>query len=248
MELLPDAVLVVAPDLRGCGQSDKPEQGYDIAQLADDVWQFVSALGWTDFDLVGHATGGAVAIEFALQHMGVLHSLTLVDSVPVEGVYSPVETLTVLAQMRDDPALLSQALRTLMPGFRSQDDGDGARQTYFDLLVEDASKMAPAAFTEVAVAVSGWNRFEDASRLTLPTLLIWGDMDHIVDRDAITRTLIAVPGATNLEILHGVGHSPMIEAPLAFAELLIDFITDDFADYDEIRDMSPPPDDSPVTP
>ena len=45
----------------------------------------------------------------------------------------------------------------------------------------------------------------------------------------------AVPGAYNLEVIRGVGHSPMIEAPLGLAELLIDFITEDFADYDDVR-------------
>lgn len=242
LELLPDAVRVAAPDLRGCGRSDKPDDGYDIAQQADDVWQLVSTLGWRDFDLVGHSTGGAIAAEYALRHGETLHSLSLVDTVPLEGVYSPVETLRVLAQMREDRALLAEALALLMPSFFTSDDAQmpgevsAARRAYFDSLVDDAAGMAPAAFTEVAHAISHWNRFEDASRLTLPTQLIWGELDQIVDRDAMTRTLIAIPGANNLEVIRGVGHSPLIEAPLALAELLIDFITEEFADYEEIRD------------
>ena len=71
---------------------------------------------------------------------------------------------------------------------------------------------------------------------TLPTLLIWGDQDIIVDRDATTRTLIAIPGANNLEVLHGVGHSPMLEAPQRLAEIYVNFITQDFAGFDAIRD------------
>ncbi len=240
---LPDDIRAVAVDLRGCGHSDKPDEGYSIPEQADDLWHCVQGLGLADFDLVGHSTGGAIATEFALQHMHSLHSLTLLDSVPIEGVYSPVETLQVLSQMREDHDLLTEALQSLMPAFFPIEDGEVERQAYFDALVEDAQNMAPAAFTEVAAAVSGWNRIADARRLTLPTSLLWGELDQIVERDAMTRTLLAIPGANNLEILSGVGHSPMIEAPLAFAELLINFITEDYAGFDEIKEDAEPMDD-----
>jgi 3-oxoadipate enol-lactonase len=237
LEMLPDAVLALAPDLRGCGQSEKPDHGYGIVEQAEELWELTSALGLRDFDLVGHSTGGAIAIEFALQHREVLHSLTLVASTPIEGVYSPVETLRILDQMQEDPGLLSAALELLMPALFPLND-EGSTKIYFDSLVQDASEMAPAAFTAVAEAIAGWNRFGEAHRLTLPTLLMWGELDQIVDREAITRTLIALPGANNLEVLRGVGHSPMIESPLTFTELLIDFITEDYADYDDVRDTA----------
>jgi pimeloyl-ACP methyl ester carboxylesterase len=108
-------------------------------------------------------------------------------------------------------------------------------EAFFEDLVSDAQHMAPQAFTAVAEALERWNRFEEAHLLSLPTLLIWGNQDTIVDRDAITRTLIAIPGAGNLEVLRGVGHSPMIEAPVILAERIIDFIAEDFEDFAEAR-------------
>jgi pimeloyl-ACP methyl ester carboxylesterase len=95
--------------------------------------------------------------------------------------------------------------------------------------------MAPAAFTALAESLSQWNRFAEARRLTLPTLVVWGELDEIVTREATTRTLIAIPGATNLEVLQGVGHSPMIEAPLTLAEKIVEFIIQDFDNFDEVR-------------
>ncbi len=50
------------------------------------------------------------------------------------------------------------------------------------------------------------------------------------------RSLIAIPGANNLEILRNIGHSPMIEAPVALAERIIDFITEEFDEFEEIRE------------
>jgi pimeloyl-ACP methyl ester carboxylesterase len=110
---------------------------------------------------------------------------------------------------------------------------------FVESLLDDAQQMAPAAFTEVARALSAWNRFADARRITLPTLLVWGDRDVIVDRDAMTRTLIAIPGAANLEVIQGVGHCPMIEAPTALVSRFLDFITQDFDTYAAVRGSVP---------
>ena len=235
-DLLPDEVFAVAPDLRGCGLTGDPanssalyaieEQAADVAALADAL---DAAWGFRNFDLVGHSSGGAVAIEVALNRPAALHTLVLVDSVPVEGVFTPLDAFIALEQMRSDRALLRRALAALMPARATEGD------PFFDLLVEDAAAMAPAAFTEVAAALNRWNRFGEARALTLPTLLLWGELDQIVERDAATRTLIAIPGAANLEVLHGVGHSPPLEAPLALAERIIAFVAEDFAGYDAVR-------------
>ena len=223
LEVLPDSLNVAAPDLRGCGLSGKPETGYAVADQAADIELLVEALGWHDIDLVV-THGGAVAIESALRRPDLLHTLTLADSVPIQGSYSPPETLRLLAEMRHDRALLRRALALLMPSLVSGIQDEDGEPAFFGLLVEDAAQMAPAAFTEIARSVSEWNRLPDAGRLTLPTLLIWGELDILVDRDDVTGTLLAIPGANNLEVLRGVGHCPMIEAPLTFAERLLDFI------------------------
>ena len=233
---LPEQIYAVAPDLRGCGQSDKADSGYAIEEQAEDVRALVEALDWTDFHLVAHSTSGAIAIEFALLNSVLLSTLTLIDSVPVEGAFTPIDTFLLLEQMKTDRELLRRAMALLMPTLlRDGRPEDADNRRFFGELVADAAQMAPAAFTEIARALNQWNRFADARQLTLPTLLVWGDQDCIVDRDATTRSLIAIPGASNLEVLRNVGHSPMIEAPQALADRFIDFITQDFVGYDEIR-------------
>jgi pimeloyl-ACP methyl ester carboxylesterase len=111
-------------------------------------------------------------------------------------------------------------------------------EEFFELLIEDASSMAPAAFTAVAEALGRWNRMDEAHRLTLPTLLLLGTEDIVVERDAATRSLLAIPGASNLEVLRGIGHSPMIESPVVLAERTIEFITEDFESFEEARDYA----------
>ncbi len=235
MQVLPPELRVVACDLRGCGASDRMQSGYSIHEHAEDMAKIVDQLGWDEFDLVGHAAGGAIAIELTLSQAVHVRTLSLIDSAPIEGVYTPVDALVVFEQMRTQPELLRDALRLLMPTYTAARDGS---DPFFAQLVEDAANMAPIAFTEFAVALNQWNRFADARQLSLPTLLVWGDLDIVVERDATTRTLVAIPGASRLEIMRGVGHSPMIEAPVALAELIIDFITEDNDNFDDLRNAA----------
>jgi len=234
--LLQQEFHAVAPDLRGCGGSEQTATGYAIDEQAADVAALVAALGWSDCHLIAHGSGGAIGMQLALDRPELITTLTLVDSTPVEGVFTPLDAYLVLEQMRQDRALLQQAIALLMPSLPVEaGDAAAANRGYLDQLVDDAAGMAPAAFTEPARALSQWNQFSAARRLTLPTLLVWGDRDAIVDRDATTRTLLAIPGANNLEILRGVGHSPMIEAPQRLVDLFVDFVTQDFAGFDAIR-------------
>lgn len=240
LELLPEAVLAVAPDLRGCGGTDKPVAGYTIEAMADDIHAFVEALGWVDFDLVGHAAGGAVAIEYTLRHQELVNSLILVDSAPIEGIFTPLDTVTLLNRMQRDRTLLAEALSVLMPSYGKH----ATELAFFERIVDEAAQMAPAAFTEVAVALGQWNRAAEAKSLTLPALIVWGEYDTLVSRDEATRTLLAIPGANQMEVLAGVGHSPMLEAPFALVERIVDFITQDFDALAAIRDSAAPPPDT----
>lgn len=233
--ILPDSIYAIAPDLRGCGQSTHSQDGYEIEDQAEDIAELIQSLALSDFDLVGHGSGGAIAIEYALRYSQRLRSLILVDSVPIEGAFTPLQGLQLLSQMRDDCSMLRQALSTLLPSAPPPTMSEEEFESFFERLVDDAASMAPAAFTAVSEALGRWNRLEEAHRLTLPTLLLLGTEDVIVERDAATRSLLAIPGASNLEILRGVGHSPMVESPVVLAERIIDFITEDFDSFEEAR-------------
>lgn len=233
--ILPDSIYAIAPDLRGCGQSTHSQEGYEIEDQAEDIAELVQSLALSDFDLVGHGSGGAIAIEYALRYSQRLRSLILVDSVPIEGAFTPLQGLQLLSQMREDRPMLQKALSTLFPSAPPPTMSEKEFESFFERLVDDAASMAPAAFTAVAEALGRWNRLEEAHRLTLPTLLLLGTEDVIIERDAATRSLLAIPGASNLEILRGVGHSPMVESPVVLAERIIDFITEDFDSFEEAR-------------
>jgi pimeloyl-ACP methyl ester carboxylesterase len=59
---------VIAPDLRGLGDSSKPVTGYDGKTLAEDIHQLVTQLGFKTISLVGHDIGTQVAYSYAAAH------------------------------------------------------------------------------------------------------------------------------------------------------------------------------------
>lgn len=77
--LLAPEFRVLAIDERGHGQSDRPDQGYDLSTFVLDVEGIIRALGLERVALVGQSWGGHVALEYAVRHPDTVSHLVLVD-------------------------------------------------------------------------------------------------------------------------------------------------------------------------
>jgi pimeloyl-ACP methyl ester carboxylesterase len=81
---------VIAPDLRGLGDSSRPAGGYDKKTIANDVWRLAhDILAEQRLFVVGHDWGGPVAFSLAAQHRDAVRRLAIFD-VPVPGDGTPV--------------------------------------------------------------------------------------------------------------------------------------------------------------
>ncbi len=78
-DALRDQYHVVAPDLRGHGESSKPQQGYDSATIIHDLRSLMHSLGWMQAHILGHSWAGKVACLWATQFPDDFASLILVD-------------------------------------------------------------------------------------------------------------------------------------------------------------------------
>ncbi|MGY3484772.1 pimeloyl-ACP methyl ester carboxylesterase [Bradyrhizobium sp. USDA 4011] len=81
MPVLAEHYRVIAPDLRGLGDSSRPATGFDNASVAGDVLELIEALGIQSVSLVGHDWGGPVAFAAALLARQRVKKLAIVDVV-----------------------------------------------------------------------------------------------------------------------------------------------------------------------
>ncbi len=91
MPALAERFTVLAPDLRGYGDSDRPPGGYDKRRMAADLAQVIEALGLTPVVFVGHDRGARVGHRFALDHPALLTRLVLLDIAPTFDVFDRLD-------------------------------------------------------------------------------------------------------------------------------------------------------------
>lgn len=79
MPALAERYTVIAPDIRGLGDSSKPATGYDKRTVAEDIYQLVHQIGFKQINLVGHDIGGMVAYAYAAAHPETVGRLVLME-------------------------------------------------------------------------------------------------------------------------------------------------------------------------
>jgi pimeloyl-ACP methyl ester carboxylesterase len=73
---------IIAPDLRGLGDSERPITGYDKRTLASDVYALLKTLGHEKIGLIGHDWGGTVAYYLAYDYPELVERLLILESTP----------------------------------------------------------------------------------------------------------------------------------------------------------------------
>jgi pimeloyl-ACP methyl ester carboxylesterase len=217
---------VIRIDLLGHGRSAKPAGGgYGMPEQGRRVAEAMDRLGVEHAAVVGHSTGGVVATALAEQRPDLVTSLVLVDTAPdlkafrssgfVGGLlYKPVIG-QLLWRLRTD-SLVRNAASTAFsrPGYEVP-----------QAVVDDARGMTYHAFTATSRAGDDYvtQRALPARLMPLgkPLLVIFGEEDRRW-RSSSAAEYRAVAGA-EVELLPGVGHSPIMEDPPRTAALLLAF-------------------------
>lgn len=158
---------VTALDLRGCGTSSRPEDGYDIPTLADDVAWLCDELGLARPVVVGHSLGGMIGIELAARYPTLLGAVVAVDPGPIDPLPHARRMFEGLVAQLEGP------------------DGEAARRAYAEdlfLPTDDAGRKRRIVETMCAVpldvaaavirGVVAWNGVGALMLCRVPTLVL----------------------------------------------------------------------------
>jgi len=225
---------VIAPDLIGHGQSDKPVGDYSLGAYAGGMRDLLGVLGVERATMVGQSFGGGVALQLAYQHPECCERLVLVDSGGLGREVSWVLRLMTLPGTElIMPALFPSMVRERGNDISRMLHRRGVRMgrigemwSAYASLTKSANRQAFVRTIRAVIdpggqTVSALDRLYLAAQL--PTLIVWGKNDTIIPVSHAHAAHEAIPGS-RLEIIDDCGHFPHVEDPERFLGVLLEFL------------------------
>ncbi len=225
---------VVAPDLIGHGESDKPRGDYSLGAFAVWLRDFLDELGITRVTVVGQSLGGGVAMQFVYQHPDYCERLVLISSGglgPDVGLIlrllSAPGAEFVLPIVAPKPVLkVGNKVKSWLSSAGIQSPRGAEMWSAYSSLSDPKTRQSFLRTLRSVVdyrgqAVSALSRLK--LQQNLPVMAIWGEDDDIIPVAHAYAAQAAREGS-RLEVLPGVGHFAQVEAPMQVVDLIEDFI------------------------
>ena len=250
IQRLPEDIRVIAPDLRGFGNSSYQNPFDSLATLATDIQLLLSELKISKAHIAGWSLGGGVAMEFAARYPKSTNKLILINSTTHKGYpifekdaqNAPIftEGYKNKEDMAKDPIQVKpilEALATENAFFMSY---------IYDLTIYSNKKPSPEdsqlyiketlkqrALVDANFALASLNMSDtpnlyskgDGSikQIKADTLMFWGTLDKTVPEYMVLDNLKAIPNAKYVKF-DDCGHSPLVDKPDELANEILAFI------------------------
>jgi len=225
IETLARQFTVITLDNRGTGLSDKPVEGYAIANMARDIRGLLDELEITRIHLLGYSMGGAIAQEFVRQFPERVSSLMLCATM-CGGPRAVYAKSSILSVMRDlDGLSPEEAARriwkvTYSRGYLERHPEIAEAQMRHEIARPTPLHAADLQFQ----AFAEFDGSKALCSIRCPTLVMTGDLDELISPQNSRMMAKLIPGA-KLIIIPGRGHRVMWEASDECASSIIEFIT-----------------------
>jgi pimeloyl-ACP methyl ester carboxylesterase len=193
---------VITPTHPGFGGTARPEALDTVAKLALLYRGLLDELDLEDVTVIGNSVGGWIAAEIALLGSPRIGRLVLLDAVGIEVEGHSVADVSALA----------------LPEIQALSFHDPAPFRVDPTTIPDAQKAIMAANGATLAVYAGSPAMADPTLLgrlsgvAIPTLVLWGASDRIVEPPYGQAYAAAIPGA-RFEVLPGTGHVPQMETP-----------------------------------
>lgn len=217
-----------AIDMLGHGLTGKPDYPYEIPRYVEHLGNYMDASGIKRAHLVGESLGGWVAAWLASEQPERVRSLQLLcagGTVANPDVMERIRTSTLQAVMSDDIGLTRKRLELLMAE---------PEKSVSDELVETRHALyhAPDFVKNIENLLCLQNmetrqrnllRSDRLARITMPTLIIWGNENPFGDIPEARELQAMIPGS-RLEIFGHCGHWPQHEQAERYNALSLAFL------------------------
>jgi pimeloyl-ACP methyl ester carboxylesterase len=238
MPALAEHYTVIAPDLRGMGDSEKTVAGYEKRNQAEDIHGIVTGLGFKTANIVGHDIGTMVAYAYAAAYSAEVLRLVMSEaflpgfnleqnmdtSKPGGlwhfGFHAAREIPEMLTQGREREYLSAMSWRSgTNPNAMSNDEIDEFSRCY------TAPGAMRGGFEQYRTVLKDgeYNRQNFKGKLQMPVLALLGE-NSVIPKDPFMTGINAAAANVRFETVKGSGHWLAIENPDGMTRLLLDFL------------------------
>lgn len=222
VEQLSSRYRVIRIDLPGFGLSDDvPTYQYNPYQSARRFDRIRELLGLTRFFLAGNSLGGFLSWYYAAHYPQHVEKLVLLNPIAYPQKLPPVikfvsmPGIGELSRLITPRAIIAQNVRMVYGDPKNVNEDTIDR--YYQLLMHGNNRRAMVrTFRTLKGYSTNPNIARDISRISCPTMLMWGDRDRWVPMQLIERWRSDLP-AVAVKVYPGLGHIPMEEKPVPTA-------------------------------
>jgi pimeloyl-ACP methyl ester carboxylesterase len=215
---------VIAPDLRGHGESPAPEGVYTMDEMADDVIELLQTLHISEpIVLGGLSMGGYVALSLVARYPERIRALMLMDTRASADTPEAAQGREASAKAVLDANKPDAVVTAMLPKLFSKQTLE-QRPERVEPLRAVMERMTPRG---IAGALRGMgkrpDRRADLARISVPTLVMVGEEDVVTPPTDAKALAAAIPNA-RLEIIAGAGHMAPYENPAAANAVILEFL------------------------
>jgi non-heme chloroperoxidase len=211
LPLLPPELRVIAPDMRGHGDSERPSSGYRIADMADDVIRLLDALDVPKAVLIGHSMGSFVAraaFELAPSRVSRLVLIGGALTADNDGMWKLLGAVQQLTDPVDEAFVREFQMSTI---------ATPVPEPFLEAVIANSRRMPARIWTAV---IQGLIEFEPlVVRPEIRTLVLGGREDAVFSRTEQIALARQFP-LGELHLIDGVGHTLHWEQPAIFVSAL----------------------------
>lgn len=209
---------VLAPDLRGLGESELGPAPQPLERYVDDLLALMDAVGAERAALVGLSMGGYIALRAVERAPERFWAAVLADTrAEADGDESKLARAAGIRTLHAGGK--SAFVAGFLPKLLARPDSETGRALAAMMLGNEASGMANA----LAAMQGRTDTSRALASFALPVLVIVGESDALTPPEMSRSIAARIPGA-RLEILPGAGHVSNLEAPAAFDAALTGFL------------------------
>ncbi|HMK54001.1 MAG TPA: alpha/beta fold hydrolase [Methanobacteriaceae archaeon] len=219
--LLNDYYHVLAPDIRGSGQSSKTAGPYSVELFSHDIFKFLETLDIDQAHFIGHSMGGAILLQLALDHPEKVRSLTLISSFSYVDthLYELFNQLLIITKNQGYSSFFDRALELAnTPEFLEENKEFIA--TAKAVMVKNASTPPLIDSIEACLQVDFSNSLKS---IKAPTLVISGSQDLFTPPHHAQAIYNSIQDSHCFKI-YNTGHNLLVEKPDKTAKIIKNFL------------------------